>query len=129
MMLFTQITMEAAEDPEFLLAMRKAHIRGALVGIETITEEGLKASTRDSTAPGRTWWRGCIVRPAPCPHPRLVHLRPADRSARHLRGHGRARARGGAGGGAIHHPHPVSRHVDFQQWEKRWKARRLMACR
>jgi hypothetical protein len=25
----TQITMEAAEDPEFLDAMRKAHIRGA----------------------------------------------------------------------------------------------------
>ena len=31
---FTQITMEAAEDPEFLDAMRRAHIRGALVGVE-----------------------------------------------------------------------------------------------
>jgi radical SAM superfamily enzyme YgiQ (UPF0313 family) len=30
---FTQITMEAAEDPEFLEAMRKAHIKGALVGV------------------------------------------------------------------------------------------------
>ena len=30
---FTQITMEAAEDPEYLEAMRKARIRGALVGI------------------------------------------------------------------------------------------------
>ena len=27
---YTQITMEAAEDQEFLRAMRKAHIRGAL---------------------------------------------------------------------------------------------------
>jgi radical SAM superfamily enzyme YgiQ (UPF0313 family) len=38
----TQITMEAAEDPEFLEAMRRAHIRGALVGIESVTPEGLK---------------------------------------------------------------------------------------
>ena len=40
--LFTQITMEAAEDPEFLDAMRKANIKGALVGVEAVTPEGLK---------------------------------------------------------------------------------------
>jgi radical SAM superfamily enzyme YgiQ (UPF0313 family) len=40
---FTQITMEAAEDEEFLRAMKKAHIKGALVGIESVTEEGLKS--------------------------------------------------------------------------------------
>ncbi len=40
---FTQITMEAGEDIEFLEAMRKAHIQGALVGVESATEEGLKA--------------------------------------------------------------------------------------
>jgi radical SAM superfamily enzyme YgiQ (UPF0313 family) len=40
---YTQITMEAAEDPEFLRAMRRARIRGALVGIESVTPEGLKA--------------------------------------------------------------------------------------
>jgi radical SAM superfamily enzyme YgiQ (UPF0313 family) len=39
---FTQITMEAAEDTEFLDAMRRAHIRGALVGVEAVTPEGLK---------------------------------------------------------------------------------------
>jgi radical SAM superfamily enzyme YgiQ (UPF0313 family) len=39
---FTQITMEAAEDPEFLEAMRRAHIKGALVGVEAVTPEGLK---------------------------------------------------------------------------------------
>jgi tRNA A37 methylthiotransferase MiaB len=39
---FTQITMEASEDPEFLEAMRKAHIKGALVGVESVTAEGLK---------------------------------------------------------------------------------------
>jgi radical SAM superfamily enzyme YgiQ (UPF0313 family) len=39
---YTQITMEAAEDPAFLKAMRRGHIRGALVGIESVTAEGLK---------------------------------------------------------------------------------------
>ena len=41
--MFTQITMEAADDLEFLDAMRKAYIKGALVGVEAVTEEGLKA--------------------------------------------------------------------------------------
>jgi len=39
---YTQITMEAAEDPAFLDAMRRARIRGALVGVESVTPEGLK---------------------------------------------------------------------------------------
>src|SRR5579864_5714546 len=39
---FTQITMEAAEDTEFLDAMQAAHIKGALVGVESVTPEGLK---------------------------------------------------------------------------------------
>jgi radical SAM superfamily enzyme YgiQ (UPF0313 family) len=39
---YTQITMEAAEDPEFLRAMRRANIRGALVGVESVTTDGLK---------------------------------------------------------------------------------------
>jgi len=43
MVFYTQITMEAAEDPEFLEAMRRARIRGALVGVESVTPEGLKA--------------------------------------------------------------------------------------
>ena len=42
MVFYTQITMEAAEDPAFLDAMRRARIRGALVGVESITPEGLK---------------------------------------------------------------------------------------
>jgi radical SAM superfamily enzyme YgiQ (UPF0313 family) len=40
--MFTQITMEAAEDEEFLAAMKKANIKGALVGVEAVTPEGLK---------------------------------------------------------------------------------------
>jgi radical SAM superfamily enzyme YgiQ (UPF0313 family) len=39
---YTQITMEAAEDPAFLDAMRAARIRGALVGVESVTSDGLK---------------------------------------------------------------------------------------
>jgi hypothetical protein len=39
---YTQITMEAAEDVEFLAAMRRAHIRGALVGVESVAAAGLK---------------------------------------------------------------------------------------
>ncbi|MBI4454715.1 MAG: B12-binding domain-containing radical SAM protein [Acidobacteria bacterium] len=42
MVFFTQITMEAAEDPAFLDAMRRARIKGALVGVEAVTPEGLK---------------------------------------------------------------------------------------
>jgi radical SAM superfamily enzyme YgiQ (UPF0313 family) len=49
---YTQITMEAAEDPEFLKAMRRAKIRGALVGIESVTPEGLKAVYKDFNQAG-----------------------------------------------------------------------------
>ncbi len=42
MVFFTQITMEAAEDPAFLDAMHNARIRGALVGVESVTADGLK---------------------------------------------------------------------------------------
>ncbi|RQV97860.1 radical SAM protein, partial [bacterium] len=50
--LFTQITMEAAEDKDFLDAMRKARIRGALVGVETVTAEGLKSIYKDFNLSG-----------------------------------------------------------------------------
>jgi radical SAM superfamily enzyme YgiQ (UPF0313 family) len=52
MTFFTQITMESAEDTAFLDAMRKAHIRGALVGIEAVTPEGLKAVYKDFNLSG-----------------------------------------------------------------------------
>jgi radical SAM superfamily enzyme YgiQ (UPF0313 family) len=50
--LFTQITMEAAEDPSFLEAMRKAHIKGALVGVEAVTPEGLRSVFKDFNLSG-----------------------------------------------------------------------------
>lgn len=54
MVFFTQITMEAAEDSEFLKAMRKAHIRGALVGVEAVTPEGLKDVYKDFNFAGES---------------------------------------------------------------------------
>jgi radical SAM superfamily enzyme YgiQ (UPF0313 family) len=52
MIFFTQITMEAAEDTDFLDAMRRARIKGALVGVEAVTEEGLKAIFKDFNCAG-----------------------------------------------------------------------------
>ena len=47
MVFYTQMTMEAGEDTEFLDAMKKANIKGALVGIEAVTPEGLKTIYKD----------------------------------------------------------------------------------
>jgi radical SAM superfamily enzyme YgiQ (UPF0313 family) len=52
MVFFTQITMEAAEDSEYLEAMRRARVKGALVGIESVTPEGLKAVYKDFNSAG-----------------------------------------------------------------------------
>jgi len=49
---FTQITMEAAEDPQFLDAMKAAKIMGALVGVEAVTPEGLKDVYKDFNCSG-----------------------------------------------------------------------------
>jgi radical SAM superfamily enzyme YgiQ (UPF0313 family) len=51
---FTQITMEAAEDPEFLDAMKRAHIKGALVGVESVTEAGLKSIYKNFNESGES---------------------------------------------------------------------------
>jgi radical SAM superfamily enzyme YgiQ (UPF0313 family) len=47
MVFYTQMTMEAGEDLSFLDAMRRANIKGALVGVEAVTPEGLKAVYKD----------------------------------------------------------------------------------
>lgn len=52
MVFFTQITMEAAEDTDFLDAMKAARIKGALVGVESVTPEGLKDVYKDFNAAG-----------------------------------------------------------------------------
>ena len=52
MIFFTQITMEAAEDTGFLDAMKEARIKGALVGVEAVTGEGLKSVYKDFNLSG-----------------------------------------------------------------------------
>jgi len=52
MVFYTQITMEAAEDTEFLAAMKRGHILGALVGVESVTAEGLKDIYKGFNAAG-----------------------------------------------------------------------------
>jgi len=54
MVFFTQITMEAAEDEEFLKAMSRARIKGALVGVESVTSEGLKDVYKNFNAAGES---------------------------------------------------------------------------
>ena len=82
MVFFTQITMEAAEDPEFLEAMRRAHIRGALVGVESVTPEGLKDVYKDFNLAGDALVDAAAeFRAARRPRARLVHLRTAERRA------------------------------------------------
>jgi hypothetical protein len=46
--------MEAAEDPQFLDAMRNARIKGALVGVESVTEEGLKSVYKNFNSSGES---------------------------------------------------------------------------
>ncbi len=50
--LFTQITMEAAEDTAFLQAMHDARIRGALIGVESVSDEGLQDVYKDFNLAG-----------------------------------------------------------------------------
>ncbi|HKW16614.1 MAG TPA: radical SAM protein [Terriglobales bacterium] len=52
MVFFTQITMEAAEDVEFLDSMKAARIKGALVGVESVTPAGLKDVYKDFNLAG-----------------------------------------------------------------------------
>jgi radical SAM superfamily enzyme YgiQ (UPF0313 family) len=54
MVFFTQITMEAAEDPDFLDAMKAARIKGALVGVESVTPDGLKHVYKDFNLSGES---------------------------------------------------------------------------
>ena len=44
--------MEAADDPEYLQAMKRARVKGALVGIESVTAEGLKAVYKEFNSAG-----------------------------------------------------------------------------
>ena len=77
---FTQITMEAAEDTEFLAAMRKARIKGALVGVESVTAEGLKDAVQGLQPPRRRACRAAATVQEPrYPRTGLIYFRFAER--------------------------------------------------
>ena len=92
MIFFTQITMEAAEDDAFLDAMKRANIKGALVG-----RRGGHARRPQGRLQGiQPFRRSAGHAPAHVPRarrarPRIVHLRAAERSPLDVRGHGRHR--------------------------------------
>ena len=97
-------------------AMRQAHIRGALVGVESVTPEGLKAVYKNFNDAGEALvTRLQAFRPARRPRARLVHLRTADRHARHVRGDGRSRAARRRLVRAVRHADAVSRHGGLRE--------------
>jgi hypothetical protein len=95
MVFYTQITMEAAEDLEFLEAMRKARIKGALVGVEARYTGRSESRLQGLQLLGRESGSATPDFPSvrhPCP--RLVHLWLAYRSAKYVRCDRRTRAAG-----------------------------------
>ena len=114
---FTQITMEAAEDTEFLDAMRRAHIRGALVGVEAVTARRAEGRLQGlQPRPATSWSRGCKHVPqARRPRARLVHLRAAERREGHLRRHRRAGREGGPHLRAVRPADAVPRHARLRE--------------
>ena len=82
MVFFTQITMEAAEDLEFLDAMKAARIKGALVGVESVTPEGLKDVYKDFNLAGdKLAERLKTFRQPGRARAGIVHFRVAQRSS------------------------------------------------
>ncbi len=109
---FTQITMEASEDPEFLAAMRRARIKGALVGVESVTAEGLKDILQAvQRVRRRAREEAARVQGQRRPRARVVHLRASERRTGHVRRDGRARAGRRRDVRAVRHAHAVSGHA------------------
>lgn len=64
----TQITLEVAEDPEYLAAMKKANIIGVLIGIEALTPAGLKDTNKEWNPTGEELVRKLnTIRTEGCP--------------------------------------------------------------
>ena len=73
-------TMEAAYDDAFLDVMRGAHIKGALVGVEAVTPEGLNNVYKGFNDSGEALVTGLAQVPrAWCSRALILHLRPAER--------------------------------------------------
>ena len=119
MTFFTQITMEAAEDTGFLDAMKKARIRGALVGVEAVTPEGLKTVYKDFNLSGDK-----LVKQLKTFSDHGVHVLgsfifglPSDRAG-HVRRHPGSGPKGRPHVRAVRHADAFPGTVDFEKWEK-----------
>ena len=89
MVFFTQITMEAGEDGDYLDAMRRANIKGALVGVEVVTPEGLKRSLQGLELLRRGSGKAATdIQEARRSRPWLIHIWIAHRQACDLRRNG-----------------------------------------
>ena len=116
MVFFTQITMEAAEDDAFLDAMRRANIKGALVGVEAVTPEGLKDVYKGFNDVGEALvTRLRTFRDHGVHVLGLVHLRAAERPPVHVRGDGRHRRSRRAGLRAVRDADALSGHRRFRR--------------
>ena len=120
MVFFTQITMESAEDPEFLDAMRKARIKGALVGVEAVTAEGLKAVFKDFNLSGENLVQRLEAVPGAWrSRAGLVHLRACRQIARiRSRQPKKLAERSGLTFAQFVMLTPFCGTVDFERWEK-----------
>ena len=119
MTFFTQITMEAAEDTGFLDAMKKARIRGALVGVEAVTPEGLKTVYKDFNLSGDK-----LVKQLKTFSDHGVHVLgsfifglPSDRAA-HVRRHPRSGPEGRSHIRAVRHADAVPWHGRLRKMGK-----------
>ena len=114
MVFFTQMTMEAGEDGSYLDAMRKANIKGALVGVEAVTPEGLKAVYKDWNYSGEALAKQLQTFKAHGVHVlgSFIFGLPTDRPC-DLRRHGRDGHKGGRHLCSIRDDDAVSRHGGF----------------
>ena len=119
MVFFTQITMEAGEDNDFLDAMHRANIKGALVGVEAVTPEGLKAVFKDWNYSGEA-----LAKQLQTFKKHGVHVLgsfifglPTDKP-RHLRRHRRDGAQGRRYLRPVRHDDLFPGTVDFARWRR-----------
>ena len=59
MVFFTQITMEAGEDGDYLDAMRKANIKGASWALRRSRPRDSRRSSRTGIIPAKLWQSSC----------------------------------------------------------------------
>ena len=114
MVFFTQITMEAAEDTEFLDAMKAARIKGALVGVEAVTPAGLKDVYKDFNLAGREFDRAAAeFSRARRARAGIVHFWIAQRSSETFDATAAAAKSAGCHLRAVRDPQSLSRHRGF----------------